>query len=269
MAKHNAKPGVPSFGETVKPLKAELFSPGPHPRHAIKGEVVDKPTSSPPARKRTPAKRTPAASPTRTAPTEAGRHVTAQRRADRDRRIREGANSAAYQAALSSRGPSSSVVGGAGKGAAAGAAAGAALGSVVPGVGTAVGAGVGAGVGAVGGGAGAARRKKAQRVAGQPWRKALVGEFAACIVIVALSPMTDQRRDDPPQRVMKQFAAVIGLFLVLGLLSSAGRGAAKVATGLGGLVALVLAISERDLFVKLATVFTSHDNEAKAGSDIG
>lgn len=201
------------------------------------------------------------------------RHAAAQpaadgrvaRRRGKDDRIREGSRDLGYQAALAQRGPGTSIVGGAGQGALVGASTGATVGSIVPGPGTAVGAAVGAGVGAVAGGAGAAKRKKRERVLRQPWRRALVAEFALCIVITTLAPLTDKRRSQPPQRFMKQAVAVIGLFFVLGLISGIGRGPAKAATGLGGLVALVLVVNERDVFAALARVFGGgHDGSERA-----
>lgn len=207
----------------------------------------------------------PRSTPKHAAPSDGGgrhrRGPNADERARRHERISSASRDLAYQQALASRGPSKSVIAGAGKGAVSGAAAGAALGSVVPGVGTAIGAAAGAGVGAVGGGAGAAKEKKNAKALRQPWRRALVGMFAGSIVISALSPMTDRRRNEAPGRVIKQMLAIVGLFFVLGLISSAGQAAAKVAAALGGLVLLTLAVSERDLFTVIAKSLTSQANE--------
>jgi len=170
---------------------------------------------------------------------------------------------ASHSAASAAAGGKPSVAGRAVGGAAAGAAAGAAVGSVVPVVGTAVGAGVGAAVGGIGGGVSGARAKRAytRAMADDPRAKKLVViEFAVCIVVAALSPLTDRHKDEPPGTFMKRMTAIMALFFVLGLISSAGRGGARFAAGLGGLVAVGLAVSERDLFTKLAGVFTS-DND--------
>lgn len=154
-------------------------------------------------------------------------------------------------------------------GGAAGVAAGATLGSIVPGVGTAAGAAVGGTVGTVGGAVSGAKAKKAYKAAMRTSpgaHKALVAEFGVCITIVALSPLTDRRKDDTPGHFMKRLTAVLGLFFVLGLVSAGGRSMARVASAFGGLIAVVLAVSERDLFTKLATVFTSTEDAPAGGT---
>jgi hypothetical protein len=151
-----------------------------------------------------------------------------------------------------------SVSGAAVGGAAGGAATGAALGSVVPGVGTGVGAGAGAVLGGAGGAVAGGKRKREWRKANSPApgaRKALVAEFTVCLLIVALSPLTDTHKTDPPGAWMKRMAAVMGVFLVLAILSAFGRGAARTAAAFGGLMAVTLAVSERDLFTKIADIF--------------
>jgi hypothetical protein len=75
------------------------------------------------------------------------------------------------------------------------------------------------------------------------------------MLIVALSPLTDKHKVDTPGAWMKRMAALMGVFLVLALISAMGQGAARTSAAFGGLVALVLAVSERDLFVKLADIF--------------
>lgn len=167
-----------------------------------------------------------------------------------------------------------SVSGSAVAGGAAGAATGAALGSVVPGPGTAVGAGAGAALGGAGGALSGGKRKKAYKKAtsSSPGsRRALVAEFTVCIAIIALSPLTDKHKTDAPADWMKRMAAAMGVFLVLALISAMGRGGARTAAAFGGLVAVVLAVSERDLFVKIADIFggvpsgetASHAGEVK------
>jgi hypothetical protein len=87
-----------------------------------------------------------------------------------------------------------------------------------------------------------------------------------CFLITLLAPMTNRRRDDPPQRFMKQAVAIMGLFFILGLVSAIGRGGAKFAIGIGGLVALVLTVSERDLFITIAQALTGTGNERPEGT---
>jgi lysylphosphatidylglycerol synthetase-like protein (DUF2156 family) len=130
----------------------------------------------------------------------------------------------------------------------------------VPGVGNAVGAGVGAVVGGAGGAVGGAKAKKAYKMATRTngrVRRLIVMEFAICIVIVALSPLTDAKKDEPPPAVMKRFSAVVALFFVLGMVASMGRGAANAAAGLGGVVTVALLVSRRDLLAKLADIFAA------------
>lgn len=154
-----------------------------------------------------------------------------------------------------------SVTGRAASGAAKGAGAGAALGSVVPGIGTLAGAGAGAVIGGGAGAAGGARARAAERRAGRSSaHRLLIALFLVSMVIVAFSPLTDKHRNEPPAAFMKRASAVMGLYFVLGLISSAGAGAAKAATGLGGLVTVALLVSERNVLTVLA---------AKIGTDAG
>lgn len=162
-----------------------------------------------------------------------------------------------------------SVVGRGVSGAAAGAASGAAIGSIVPGVGTAVGAGTGAVLGGAGGAVSGARAKRAYDRALQTnghARLIIVVEFAVCIVIAALSPLTEERRDEPPASWMKRMTAIMGVFFVLGLISAGGRGAARAAAGFGGVITVALALSNRDLFARIAKVFASTDDQPAAGT---
>lgn len=94
--------------------------------------------------------------------------------------------------------------------------------------------------------------KQQQSGPGSPARRVLVAEFALCMVIVALSPVTDRKRGESPVAFMKRASAVMAVFFVLGLIASGGRGAGRAAAGFGGLVTLTLAISSRSLFVVLA-----------------
>lgn len=155
-----------------------------------------------------------------------------------------------------------SVTGKTAKGAISGASTGAVLGSVVPGIGTAAGAAAGAAIGGTGGAIGGVKARKAEKAAargdGTTSRRLLVAEFTICIVILALSPLTAPE-DKPmaPGDWMKKGSAICGLFLFLGLISSIGRGGAKIATSFGGLVVLVLMVNERSVFAVLAKKFNS------------
>lgn len=227
-----------------------------------------------PARERTrelPAVRPSA--PARRRPSGAGSTYTG-RRARRDQRAGvisdQGIEYARRAAIRQSSGGKPSTVGRATGGAAAGAATGAAIGSVVPGIGTAVGAGAGAVVGGTGGAVSGHKAKKAYKAALRAEsagpRKLLLAEFAVCATITALAPITDAKRSDAPGAWMKRMTAVLGLFFVLGLLSAGGRSLAKVAAGVGGLVTVVLLVSERNLFVQLAKIFNSPSPDAETSS---
>ncbi len=214
-------------------------------------------------------KATKKAAPSAPAPTLAAPATGPTARERRDRVFAQEARSYADRQAFRATHAKPSVTGRAASGAAAGAATGAALGSVVPGIGNAVGAGAGAVLGGVGGGISGSRAKKAYRLAQRTngnARRILVVEFAICIVVAAMSPLTDEKRDEKPGAWMKRMTAIMGLFFLLGLISSAGRGAAKAAAGFGGIVAVVLAISERNLFTKLAGVFSSTDDKPAEGT---
>lgn len=91
-------------------------------------------------------------------------------------------------------------------------------------------------------------------------RKLLVAEFTLCLVVLAFSPLTDKHKAERPGAFMKRASATMGVFFVLGLVATAGRGASRAAAGFGGLVTLVLLISQRSIF----TVLT-----AKLGSGVG
>lgn len=135
------------------------------------------------------------------------------------------------------------------KGAASGAAKGAAAGPE------------GAAVGAVAGAHAAGKAKKAARAAKRPGRglavlsnprKAITAEAFVCVLIVAFSPMTDKHKTDPPGALLKRMSAVVFLFMILGIISTGGQRASKVAASFGGLVTLALALSTRDIFLVLA-----------------
>jgi len=155
-------------------------------------------------------------------------------------------------------------------GAAGGAATGAAVGSVVPGVGTAIGAGAGAALGGAGGAVKAHTSKRAAKAAKRaalgPARQLLTAEFVICVAILAFSPLTDKHKSEGPQAFLRRGAAICALFFILGLISSGGRGATKVAAGFGGLVTLTLLVSSRDVFAVLAKKFNS-TKEGPAGPD--
>lgn len=152
-------------------------------------------------------------------------------------------------------------------GAASGASTGAMIGSVVPGIGTAVGAAVG---GVAGAGAGARAGHKAKKAYAAEnrqggYKQLLIAEFVICLVITALSPLTDKHKEDSPATVMKRYTAVAALFLILGLVSSGGRSAAKMASAFGGIATAVLLLSERNVLMVLAKKFSTPGVAGPAG----
>lgn len=84
-------------------------------------------------------------------------------------------------------------------------------------------------------------------------KKLLVAEFILCMVVLGFSPLADKNKQGTPAGFMKRGSAIMGVFFVLGLISTAGRGAARTSAAFGGLVTLVLLISSRSIFTVLAT----------------
>lgn len=185
-------------------------------------------------------------------------------------KLADTANQAAVRRSLQAEGKPSTT-GHAVTGALGGAATGAGVGTAVGGP---VGAGVGAAAGAVGGGVLGARKGsklkkqyKAATAKNPGVRKALLVEFLICMIVVALSPMTDKHKGESFTAWIKRTTAVMALFLFFGLLSAAGRGAAKVAVALGALVSVVLVMEQQDLIVKITSMFAPADeNQLKPDS---
>lgn len=150
-------------------------------------------------------------------------------------------------------------------GAAGGAATGAAVGSLFGGVGAVPGAVVGGVIGGAGGAAKghAAKRamRKAKLAALGPGRQMLVAEFLVCMVILALSPLTDKHQSEGAPVLLKRGAAICATFFILGLIGASGRGAAKVAASLGALITLSLVVSDRDIFSALANKMGATSSE--------
>lgn len=177
----------------------------------------------------------------------------AARAAQRQARLNRTADAAGQYATRQAlkRDGKPSVVGRAVTGAAAGTAAGAAVGGPV-------GAAAGAVIGGAGGAIAGAKAKKAYKMAMHASlgaRRLVVAEFLICMIVIALSPVTDKRKNEGPATHMRRLSAVMAVFLVLGLLSGAGRGAGKFAAGFGGLVSAAILLSNRDLFMKIGDVF--------------
>jgi hypothetical protein len=94
-------------------------------------------------------------------------------------------------------------------------------------------------------------------------RTLLVAEFTACMAVLAFSPLT--KTTEKPQAFMKRASATMGVFFVLALIATAGRGASRAAAGFGGLVTLVLLISQRSIFTVLTKKMGAGVGESGGG----
>lgn len=154
---------------------------------------------------------------------------------------RAGEGALTRQAVQGTAGPRPSIIGAAVAGGAAGAPAGP--------------AGMAAGA-AIGGAGGRAQQKAWRRARRDPAirgpRQALMAEMILCMVIIALAPLTDRRRQDPPGAFIIRLSATMLLFLLLSIIGASSGGSARMAAAFGGLVTVTLAVSERDVFAALA-----------------
>lgn len=108
-------------------------------------------------------------------------------------------------------------------------------------------------------------------------RRVLVAEFTLCMVVVAFAPLS--KKGESAAAFMKRASALMGVFLLLALVSTAGRGASRAAAGFGALVTLGLLISSRSVFTVLATKIGStagegpdddaHVADGDAGESVG
>lgn len=102
-------------------------------------------------------------------------------------------------------------------------------------------------------------------VSGSNARRILVGEFVLCAIIVAFSPLTDKHKGDSPTQLAKRSTAICALFLLLGLVSTGGEGASRLAAAFGALVLVALMVSDRSIFSVITTRFGAGDPEGPAG----
>lgn len=85
--------------------------------------------------------------------------------------------------------------------------------------------------------------------------KIILAELVVCAAIIGLSPIVNDKitgRD-----FMKRGTATLAVFMVLGLLSSVGPKAGKVAAGFGGLMVVAILIDQRSLFGKLVDILNA------------
>ena len=94
-------------------------------------------------------------------------------------------------------------------------------------------------------------------------RRVLLAEFTLCLAVLAFSPLTDKHKTETPAAFMKRASATMGVFFLLGLVSTGGRGASRAAAAFGALVTLVLLISQRSIL----TVLTARMGKGVGESD--
>jgi hypothetical protein len=102
-------------------------------------------------------------------------------------------------------------------------------------------------------------------------RQLLVMEFVTCAGILLFAPVSDKHAGDKPADWLRRSSALALLFLMLGLLATAGPKVGRLAASLGGLVTLTLLVSERDVLTQLAARVSpgGGSTPAAVGSDVG
>jgi hypothetical protein len=110
---------------------------------------------------------------------------------------------------------------------------------------------------------------KAKRAARSGARKILVAEYIVCMIILAFSPLTDRHGTDSVVTWMKRGTAMSVVFLLLGIVSSGGPRAEKMAAAFGGLIAIGLAMNDRDVFATMATRLAGSGASATAPEPAG
>ena len=90
---------------------------------------------------------------------------------------------------------------------------------------------------------------KGKRAAGG--NKALVAELVVCMALLILSPLIAKGGDITAAKFMKKGSATLGVFVVLGIISTTGQTGRKVASGLGMLMTLTVLLNERSVFATI------------------
>jgi hypothetical protein len=80
-------------------------------------------------------------------------------------------------------------------------------------------------------------------------RQLLTAEFVACIAVLGLGTLLapDSSKDSDVSRAMVKGSALAGLFLLLSLVATSGKGAARAATALGTLVTVAYVVTSSDV----------------------
>lgn len=79
-------------------------------------------------------------------------------------------------------------------------------------------------------------------------RRMLVAEFVVCMIILALSPMSQKHGSDNGFKWMQRGGAVSLLFLIFGLIATLSDRAGRVAAAMGLTVTVGLLVSDADVF---------------------
>lgn len=98
------------------------------------------------------------------------------------------------------------------------------------------------------------------------YKKMLVAEFLVCILLLGLSPLAKKDGEMSATRFMKRGTATCFFFIILGIISGFGAGAAKSASMFGALVTLVLLVDQREAFGKTAQLLNAPDANPDAST---
>jgi hypothetical protein len=93
----------------------------------------------------------------------------------------------------------------------------------------------------------------------------LIAEFVACLVIVGLSGLAPKHAGEAPGSLVKRLSGVAALFALLGLVSSGGRTAGRIAAAFGGLVTVALVVSDQDILTTITSRFGTPASTGPAG----
>lgn len=98
-------------------------------------------------------------------------------------------------------------------------------------------------------------------------RRLIVGEFLACMLLVTFGPLGTAHKGEGAGSWMKRASAILALFFVLGLITTAGKSAARAAAAFGGLVTVTMLVTNRDIFTLLGRNFGAADVPDDSGTE--
>lgn len=82
-------------------------------------------------------------------------------------------------------------------------------------------------------------------------RKLLVAEFLACVVILALAPLSTKHRGDDVHAWIRRWFGISGLFLFLALAATAGDRVGRIAAASGLVATAALVFNDADVILNL------------------